>query len=56
VDDAVSGGVCLTLNEGLNAEISAWYHKKNMAQIPINFGDQDYDPSFLLGFGLTWDD
>jgi beta-glucosidase len=28
---------------------------KNMSQIPINFGDNDYDPLFPYGFGLTYE-
>jgi len=28
---------------------------KDMDQIPINAGDEDYDPLFPLGFGLTYD-
>ena len=27
---------------------------RNMAQIPINFGDTDYDPLFEYGFGLSY--
>jgi beta-glucosidase len=27
---------------------------KSMAQIPINFGDANYDPLFPYGFGLTY--
>jgi beta-glucosidase len=27
---------------------------RNMAQIPINFGDVNYDPLFPYGFGLTY--
>ena len=27
---------------------------RSMAQIPINFGDQNYDPLFKYGFGLTY--
>ena len=27
---------------------------KSMKQIPINFGDNDYDPLFEFGFGLSY--
>jgi beta-glucosidase len=28
---------------------------RTMSQIPINVGDQNYDPLFALGYGLTWE-
>ncbi|OGV22960.1 MAG: hypothetical protein A3J84_02910 [Ignavibacteria bacterium RIFOXYA2_FULL_37_17] len=27
---------------------------KSMSQIPINYGDENYDPLFSYGFGLTY--
>ena len=27
---------------------------RSMEQIPINFGDNDYDPLFKFGFGLSY--
>ena len=27
---------------------------RSMKQIPINFGDNDYDPLFEFGFGLSY--
>ena len=28
---------------------------KSMEQIPINYGDRDYDPLFKFGFGLSYE-
>ena len=28
---------------------------KSMEQIPINYGDRDYNPLFKLGFGLSYE-
>ena len=28
---------------------------KSMDQIPINYGDSDYDPLFKFGFGLSYE-
>jgi beta-glucosidase len=28
---------------------------RTMSQIPINVGDQGYDPLFAFGYGLTWE-